>query len=178
MSALRHLQAILALPFTVLVVIPTLLIIPTKEVVSFWEQAFPLNFLFVIVGFSLIASGLILMISTIRLFMTVGHGTLAPWDPTHRLVVLGPYRYVRNPMIIGVICTLLGEAAFFSSRSLFVWALAAIIVNMIYIPLLEEPGLIQRFGKEYEAYMKHVPRWIPRFHPWDNSAAQTAAPPQ
>jgi protein-S-isoprenylcysteine O-methyltransferase Ste14 len=167
MSALKHLQAILALPFTVIVVVPALLVLPTKEVVPFWRQPFPVNLLFAIAGFSLIVGGLVLMISTIRLFITIGRGTLAPWTPTQRLVVLGPYRYVRNPMILGVICVLLSEAAFLGSPSLFAWALTAIIVNMIYIPLLEEPDLIQRFGKDYEAYIQHVPRWIPRFHPWE-----------
>jgi protein-S-isoprenylcysteine O-methyltransferase Ste14 len=165
-SALKHLQAILALPFMVIIVIPTGLVALDKTFNPLWGQSFPVKFLFGAAGFSLISGGLLLIISTIRLFMTVGHGTLAPWDPTQSLVVCGSYRYVRNPMISGVIGVLLGEAALLGSRSLFIWSLAVVVVNLIYLPLIEEPGLCQRFGEDYQAYMRHVPRWIPSLHPW------------
>jgi len=110
--------------------------------------------------------GLWLMVQTIRLFVLVGDGTLAPWDPTQRLVVRGVYRHVRNPMISGVLFILLGEAVFLGSMALFYWFLAAAVVNLIYIPLFEEPGLEDRFGQDYVEYKRHVPRWLPRFSPW------------
>ena len=66
---------------------------------------------------------------TISLFARVGQGTLAPWDPTQRLVVLGPYRHVRNPMISGVLAILLGEAALLGSPPLLVWFGAFFAVN-------------------------------------------------
>jgi protein-S-isoprenylcysteine O-methyltransferase Ste14 len=98
----------------------------------------------------------------VRLFATVGESTLAPWDPTHRLVVLGPYRHVRNPMITGVISMLLGEAALLGSWPLLAWALGFFGVNAIYMPLVEEPGLVRRFGDDYVRYRQNVPRWLPR----------------
>ena len=107
-----------------------------------------------------------LIISTIRLFVAVGQGTLAPWTPTQHLVVVGPYRYVRNPLISGVIGVLLGEAALLGAVPVLIWALGVIVLNLIYIPLIEEPGLRQRFGKDYAQYMRHVPRSMPRRTPW------------
>ncbi len=120
-----------------------------------------------LIGLPLIALGLLLVLSTIRLFATIGRGTLAPWDPTTRLVVRGPYRYVRNPMISGVLFVLLGEAALFGSLALLLWFGLVLMVNAVYMPLVEEPGLKRRFGEEYERYRAHVPRWIPRVRPWD-----------
>jgi protein-S-isoprenylcysteine O-methyltransferase Ste14 len=119
------------------------------------------------VGVVLIAVGLLLVTWTVRLFARVGKGTLAPWDPTSRLVAVGPYRHVRNPMISGVLAVLLGEAALFGSLALLVWFGAAFLVNAIYFPLVEEPGLRRRFGDDYERYCANVPRWLPRLRPWE-----------
>ena len=102
------------------------------------------------------------MVATIRLFVTVGKGTLAPWEPTHKLVVQGVYRHVRNPMISGVILVLLGESVLTASLPLFCWFLVFAVINATYIPLLEEPGLVNRFGEEYLTYKGNVPRWVPR----------------
>ena len=107
------------------------------------------------------------MIWTATLFARIGKGTLAPWDPTARLVVAGPYRHVRNPMISGVLAVLLGEAALFGSLPLLVWFGAVFALNAIYFPLVEEPGLRERFGEDYERYRANVPRWLPRFRPWE-----------
>ena len=107
------------------------------------------------------------MVATIRLFVTVGKGTLAPWEPTQRLVVQGVYRHVRNPMISGVLFVLLGESVFTASLPLFCWFLVFAFVNAIYIPLLEEPGLVKRFGEDYLTYKRNVPRWVPRWTPWE-----------
>ena len=116
-----------------------------------------------------VALGLFLMIQTISLFVTVGKGTLAPWDETENLVVQGIYRHVRNPMISGVFCILLGEAIIFGSLPLFYWFIFAVILNLIYIPLVEEAGMEQRFGASYQRYKQHVPRWIPRLRAWDGA---------
>ena len=107
------------------------------------------------------------MISTNRLFVTVGHGTLAPWNPPQKLVVCSVYRHVRNRMITGVFCILLGESAFFGSLPLLGWLGFVVAVNMIYIPLVEEPGLAKRFGDDYLLYKRNVPRWIPRLRAWE-----------
>jgi protein-S-isoprenylcysteine O-methyltransferase Ste14 len=118
-------------------------------------------------GAALILGGLVLIVWTIALFAEVGRGTLAPWDPTRRLVVRGPYRSVRNPMISGVLCVLLGEAVLFGSFPLLFWFGVVLAVNAAYLPLVEERGLRRRFGEEYETYRANVPRWIPRLRPWD-----------
>ncbi len=111
--------------------------------------------------------GLSLMAATIRLFAQVGQGTLAPWEPPQRLVVRGVYRHVRNPMISGVLFVLLGESVLTASVPLLQWFLIFAVINAIYIPLLEEPMLVNRFGEDYLTYKRNVPRWIPRWKPWD-----------
>lgn len=163
----RHLRAILALPFTVLIVIPVALVIISGTCVPLWGGAPPLNWLVGGVALLLIAIGLSLIVTTIRLFVEVGRGTLAPWDETETLVVVGPYRYVRNPMISGVIFTLFGESLLCGCVWLLGWALFFTIGNLIYIPLSEEKGLEARFGANYRLYKRSVPRWIPSFRPWE-----------
>jgi protein-S-isoprenylcysteine O-methyltransferase Ste14 len=155
-SLWRHAAAVLALPGVVTVAVPALIV---------WWTGADLSPAAVI-GIPLIAAGALLMATTIRLFVSVGRGTLAPWDPTKRLVVLGPYRYVRNPMISGVLFVLLGEAVAFASLPLFVLFGAAFAINAAYIPLVEERGLEERFGEDYRTYKSRVPRWLPRLRPW------------
>jgi protein-S-isoprenylcysteine O-methyltransferase Ste14 len=116
----------------------------------------------VAVGALLVLVGLALVAWTVTLFASVGRGTLAPWDPTARLVVRGPYRYMRNPMITGVGTILAGQAVFFRSWGIAVELAVFAVVNAIYFPLVEEPGLQRRFGVEYEEYRARVPRWLPR----------------
>ena len=83
------------------------------------------------------------------LFFNVGRGTIMPWDPTRELVAVGPYQYMRNPIIAGVIAILVGEAFFFGSGALGIWAMAAFLVNHVYFIYSEEPGLEKRFGESY-----------------------------
>jgi protein-S-isoprenylcysteine O-methyltransferase Ste14 len=158
MSLRRHARAVLLLPFTATVVVPGLILWWTAETNVWWGSA---------VGVVLMAVGLVFVAWTIRLFSTVGHGTLAPWDPTARLVVRGPYLHVRNPMISGVAFVLVGEAVSLGSKALLVWFAGFVAVNAVYIPLAEEPGLRRRFGQDYEAYRTNVPRWLPRLRPWE-----------
>jgi len=120
-------------------------------------------------GVVVLALGFLLFVSSLRRFVTEGEGTLAPWDPPRRLVVRGPYRFVRNPMISGVILVLAGEAMVLASRPHGLWALTFFAINAIYIPLFEEPFLRQRFGDDYEEYCRHVPRMLPRATPWTRS---------
>lgn len=109
---------------------------------------------------------LVLIVRTVTLFFSVGKGTPAPWNPPKKLVVEGPYRYVRNPMINGVLCFLLAEALFFQSWPIVAWMFFFFAGNSIYFPLFEEKRLLQRFGEDYAVYCQNVPRWIPRFKPW------------
>jgi len=114
----------------------------------------------------LVLAGLALASWCVALFARVGQGTLAPWDPTRRLVVVGPYRHVRNPMITGVALLLAGQALWAGSWILAAWLVTFFGINHTYFLLSEEPGLVDRFGEDYRVYAKHVPRWIPRRTAW------------
>ena len=157
---LRQIRAILILPFTVTAVIPFFLhfLFPKPE--TPWK-AWPL-----IIAVPLCALGLGLLVWTIRLFMRIGNGTLAPWDPTRKLVVSGPYAYVRNPMLSGVFLILLAEALAVQSWVIALWFVLFVAINAVYFPLSEEPGLRRRFGAEYEEYCRNVPRFLPRRSLW------------
>ena len=166
MSVWRHLRAIGLLPGMVAVVIPALIVWSTEEINVGWGLPPVLTALPVLLGAALVAIGLLLIARTVALFAAEGGGTLAPWDPTSRLVVRGPYRHVRNPMISGVLCLLLGEAALLGAVPLLAWFGGVFAVNAVYLPLVEEPGLVRRFGADYESYRNQVPRWVPRLRPW------------
>jgi len=167
MSTWRHLRAALLLPGSVTILIPALILWSSDSVEVGWGLASPLGLLAAIAGLALIAGGAALWYRTVALFARIGEGTLAPWDPTQRLVVAGPYRYVRNPMITAVLAVLLGEAALFGSGSVLILAGSFLAVNAIWFPLVEEPGLERRFGDDYLAYKRNVPRWLPSLRPWD-----------
>ena len=122
-------------------------------------------------GVGALLIGLTLFVSSLRRFAGEGKGTLAPWDPPRTLVISGPYRYVRNPMFSGVVFVLFGEALVLLSRAHLSWALVFLVVNLIYIPLLEEPQLQRRFGESYAEYCRHVRRLLPRSKPWTSGAA-------
>jgi protein-S-isoprenylcysteine O-methyltransferase Ste14 len=132
-----------------------------------WGTGTDLDLVPALLGTALVVLGLGLVVWTVTLFVTVGRGTLAPWDATTNLVVRGPYRHVRNPMITGVASILAGEAVAFRSWSLVIVVAVFATVNAIYMPLFEEPGLRRRFGDDYDAYCRHVPRWLPRLVPWE-----------
>ena len=99
---------------------------------------------------------------TVSIFTDYGKGTPAPWAPPKILIGIGLYKYVRNPMMLGVLCVLLGEAVFFLSVGLFLWFLIFFTGSLIVIPLWEEVDLGRRFGEPYFEYKKQVPRWVPR----------------
>jgi len=160
MMIVRHLLAVLLLPFTVVVAVPYWLLNSWAEIDTRWTLLWPL-------GMALFACGLVLFGWCVGLFGRIGQGTLAPWDPTQKLVAVGPYKYVRNPMITGVAAMLLGEALFFGSPQLALWAVLFVAINHTYFVLSEEPGLAQRFGDSYQVYKANVPRWIPRLRPWE-----------
>jgi protein-S-isoprenylcysteine O-methyltransferase Ste14 len=148
------------------VVAPAAIVRATGGVSVGWGLPWPWRLGPPLLGALLLGLGLLLMARTIALFATAGEGTLAPWDPPRRLVVRGIYRRVRNPMISGVLFVLLGEAAVAGSPALLGWFALFFTLNAIYIPLVEERGLLSRFGEDYETYRRHVPRWLPRPRPW------------
>ena len=161
----RHLLSVALLPFSVAVFVPVWLA-RTNNISPAMGATVP-QMLVQVVGVLVLAVGLILFSASLKNFVAEGEGTLAPWDPPRRLVVRGPYRYVRNPMISGVVFVLFGESLILLSRPHFVWALIFLAVNFVYIPLLEETGLRYRFGDSYAEYCRHVPRLIPRLQPWE-----------
>jgi protein-S-isoprenylcysteine O-methyltransferase Ste14 len=173
METWKHLRAILLLPFLVTVVIPGLVLWLTgPDSLGLWQSVPATRVALPILGGALSCLGLVLLVATIRLFGTVGQGTLAPWNPPQRLVVQGVYRHVRNPMISGVFFVLLGEAVLAASLPLLSWFALFVSINAVYIPLSEEPGLLKRFGSDYQTYRQNVPRWIPRLKPWDQRGAE------
>jgi protein-S-isoprenylcysteine O-methyltransferase Ste14 len=161
---LRHLLSIALLPFVVVVLVPRWLL--AGDALDAATASSALVVAGRIAGALVFSAGLALFVWCVLLFARVGRGTLAPWDPTRRLVVDGPYRHVRNPMITAVCTMLAGEALFFQSGRIGEWLLLFIAINHTYFLLLEEPGLVARFGEEYERYRAAVPRWLPRRHGW------------
>ena len=161
-------KAILALPVPVCIIIPSVLLY-----CSHWQPGGFVLWRFII-GLICFLAGILLAVSTVRLFPKLGNGTPAPWDPTTKMIVTGPYAYVRNPMITGVVLILIGEALMLGSLAVGIWAVLFLIINMFYFPLSEEPGLRKRFGKEYEEYCKYVPRYIPRLTPWKPQQTTTS----
>lgn len=157
MSAWRQLRAIAPLPGVVTVLVPLLILRSSGANVTLLS-ALP--------GTVLIAPGFVLWVWTVRLFARIGKGTLAPWDPPRKLVVEGPYRHVRNPMISAVLAVLAGEAVFFASLPLLVWFALFFAATYAVFQLFEEPELERRFGDEYREYKRNVPRWLPRRDPW------------
>jgi protein-S-isoprenylcysteine O-methyltransferase Ste14 len=154
------------LPFMVTVVVPCVIVYFANHVNIGWSLPSPFNFLLVALGCVSICIGLYLFVVTNYFFITIGKGTLAPWDATKNLVVRGVYRYVRNPMITGVWFVLIGEVLILGLWALFVWLAFFVTANIIWIPLWEEPGLEKRFGENYLLYKQYVPRWIPRLSAW------------
>ncbi|MFV1996743.1 MAG: isoprenylcysteine carboxylmethyltransferase family protein [Acidiferrobacterales bacterium] len=159
------LGAILILPGNVLVVIPALVLWITTNSQYGGQVAVPMEPRFWL-AIILLVPGLGLSIWTARLFLKKGDGTPAPWNPPKKLVIRGPYRYVRNPMITSVLVTLSAEAIYFLSWPLLIWMVVFFLANAIYFPLFEEKGLEARFGADYLNYKNHVPRWLPRLSPW------------
>lgn len=96
-------------------------------------------------------------------FLIQGRGTPAPIDPPKELVASGFYRYVRNPMYVGVLAIILGHFLWFGYGNLLIYAVVVFIGFNAFVTYYEEPTLKRNFGAAYEDYLKRVPRWIPRF---------------
>lgn len=120
-------------------------------------------------GLPIFLSGLLLGGWSARIFFTFGKGTPAPWDPPKRFVLMGPYRYVRNPMMLGGFMIIFGEAFLFGSLPILGYLAVLILLGHIYIVAHEEKELARRFGHPYLTYKGYVPRWWPRFR-WPGSS--------
>ncbi len=114
-------------------------------------------------GMIVAAAGASVAVWCILAFALIGRGTPAPFDPPRRLVVRGPYRYVRNPMYLGAGLALAGAALFYQTGLLWSYALGFILVMHLAVVVYEEPTLRETFGKDYETYCQQVRRWWPTF---------------
>lgn len=111
-------------------------------------------------GLALLCIGVLLLFWCIRDFYISGKGTLAPWDPPQQLVVIGLYRYSRNPMYIAVLTIIAGWAAFFGSYLLLVYGIALAVIFHLRVLFNEEPWLQSTFGQDWQRYQRSVPRWL------------------
>lgn len=121
---------------------------------------------FRLLGGILIVAGLIPLLESFARFVWKGQGTPAPVFPTRHLVVSGFYRHVRNPMYLGVVAIVLGEAFLLGNAQLLTYAALVWFGFFLFVMVYEEPVLRARFGAEYDVFCRNVPRWVPRFRPW------------
>jgi len=149
---LKNLLFTLFIPGTVAVYVP-LLIVGGLRITA--------GPIFLVLGAILLVTGTVIYLWTMWDFATAGRGTPLPIDAPKKLVVRGLYRYMRNPMYLGVLMVIIGWATFFADGWLFVYALGVGLAIYLFVVLYEEPKLRQQFGAEYDAYRQKVERWLP-----------------
>ena len=153
--ALRALLAFLALPGLAAFALPALI-----ASVDPWRSSAGWQ------GAPVILAGVTLLLWCVRDFYVAGKGTLAPWDPPRHLVLVGLYRFVRNPMYISVLTLVAGWSLCLASPLLVLYTVILAIGFHIRVVVSEEPWLHSRFGDEWVRYSAHVGRWVPRLRPW------------
>jgi protein-S-isoprenylcysteine O-methyltransferase Ste14 len=119
-----------------------------------------------VAGVALLVAGVIVLVGAFVRFVTEGVGTPAPVAPTRRLVAGGLYRYVRNPMYLAVVATIVGQALVLAQPALLGYAAAVGAAMVAFVHGYEEPTLAVQFGAQYDAYRRAVPVWWPRRRPW------------
>jgi protein-S-isoprenylcysteine O-methyltransferase Ste14 len=117
-------------------------------------------------GAVLVVAGLVPLVAAFIEFARSG-GTPAPTAPTQRLVVSGFNRYVRNPMYVGVVAVIAGQALLFGNLAVLAYAAAVWLTTAAFVRLYEEPTLERRFGSAYQSYRRAVRAWLPRVRPYD-----------
>lgn len=147
----RALLAFLVLPGTVAFLVPLLLMRPRAG----WSDFRPIALLPLVVG-------AFLLLWCVRDFYVTGKGTLAPWSPPRNLVMVGLYRWSRNPMYLAVFLILLGWAIGFGTQGLWFYAFAMLLIFQLRVVLFEEPWLARRHGDDWLRYEAQVPRWLGR----------------
>jgi protein-S-isoprenylcysteine O-methyltransferase Ste14 len=136
--------------------------------ISRWQMNPPLLGLsaFRVIGVGLIVAGIPVLLDSFARFALEGLGTPAPVFPTQHLVVTGLYRFVRNPMYVGVIWVILGQGLLLGNLSLLGYGFVIWLGNHLFVIGYEEPVLRRTFTTEYDTFYTNVPRWIPRLSPW------------
>jgi protein-S-isoprenylcysteine O-methyltransferase Ste14 len=120
-----------------------------------------------VLGAILLVAGLIVLVRAFVRFVVEGFGTPVPVAAPGRLVVGGPYRYVRNPMYVAILGAIVGQALLLGRLGLLPYAVALWLIAAAFVRRCEEPTLARRFGADYEAYRRAVPAWWPRLRPWE-----------
>jgi len=154
MTALKSLLFLIVAPGMVAGYIPLVLLRRGSQL----ETGF-----FAYLAFPLWAAGGIILLWSFWNFLIQGRGTPAPIDPPKELVVTGFYRYVRNPMYVGIFLAIIGHFLWFRHWNLLIYAIAVAVAFNTFVAYYEEPTLKRKFGVSYEDYLKRVPRWIPKF---------------
>ena len=133
-----------------------------------WQIGAPFqgNNLFPAAGVVLVLLGLGPLIESFARFALQGLGTPAPIAPPQHLVVSGFYRYVRNPMYVGVLLIILGNALLLGNVGVLAYAVLIALGFAGFVMVYEEPTLREQFGAEYDEFCRNVPPWIPRLTPW------------
>ena len=125
-------------------------------------------------GVALLAVAVLVLIRNFVRFVVEGRGTPSPVMQTERLIVGGDYRFVRNPMYLGVIGAILGQAMIFGSFALVLYGLAVWAAMATFVRWYEEPVLLERYGDQYERYRRAVRAWLPRLRPWQPDVDQAS----
>jgi protein-S-isoprenylcysteine O-methyltransferase Ste14 len=154
MTAIKTILFMLLVPGLLLVALPAWLMVTDPVLFSFG----PFGWL----ALPLWGIGAADLIWCAWAFTVRGHGTPSPTDPPKELVVSGLYRYVRNPIYIGVIIFLLGHVLWHPARAILWMPLIVAISSHLFVVLYEEPHLQKTFGTAYKEYCRRVPRWIPK----------------
>jgi protein-S-isoprenylcysteine O-methyltransferase Ste14 len=135
-----------------------------------WESDVP-DWARVLGGALTVAGGLV-VIAAFAQFVVEGRGTPAPPAPTETLVVGGLYRWVRNPMYVGVAGAIAGQALLFASVGVGLWLAAFVLAVTTFVMVYEEPTLRRTYGSSYADYARNVHRWLRRLRPWRKSASR------
>jgi protein-S-isoprenylcysteine O-methyltransferase Ste14 len=130
-----------------------------REPLPYWAP-------FRVIGAILTVAGAAVLIHSFVRFVVEGGGTPAPVAPTERLVVGGLYSYVRNPMYVGVLAAIVGQALLLGQPVLLGYAVLLFVIVAAFVRWYEEPVLSRRFGAQYDAYRRAVPAWWPRRRAW------------
>ena len=143
-----------------------------------WRVRAPVPYLMCarVLGAALLVARLVALIQAFWRFVVEGLGTPAPVAAPDRLVVGGPYRYVRNPMYVAVLAVIIGQALLLGQPILLAYAVVLWLIVASFVRFYEEPTLSRRFGTEYEAYRRAVPAWRLRLRPWRPGETAASGP--
>lgn len=140
-----------------------------------WQMRWPAGWVWpvAIVAGLVIMAGIIMLLDAFIRFARAD-GTPAPPAPTAHLVVVGPYRHVRNPMYLAVLAIILGQALLFGSGAAVIYAVITFAAVLLFVQFYEEPTLERTYGDEYREYRRNVRGWIPRVRAWSPGPADGA----